>query len=231
MSFGYLKYLWGNVPAFDVLRLAENEGLKCSYDQDLNLCFAASGDLRNVITTVNTLPETCRKMCVCIINDKDQLVQVRNVIMLLLALHQPPINGAEELILHLWYSARLKPEMLQQMRVYVRPLVAHVVEQIKGKREDRIFSKTWTFGTQTLCARFSKAQWSSFLNLLDVEHTVIRSERSRRHVVLNEIRIDYRDRYLYRIPPSKRVAYVKMLETGVLLPFGSCSDKFTVPNS
>lgn len=39
-AFGGRKYLWGNVPAFDVLHLPENEGKE--YDQDLKLLFAGS---------------------------------------------------------------------------------------------------------------------------------------------------------------------------------------------
>ena len=37
-TFGHLRYLWGNVPAYDVLNLPQNEGK--AYDRDLNLCFA-----------------------------------------------------------------------------------------------------------------------------------------------------------------------------------------------
>ncbi len=38
VTFGHLRYLWGNVPAFDVLNLPNNEG--ADYGQDLNVCFA-----------------------------------------------------------------------------------------------------------------------------------------------------------------------------------------------
>ena len=37
-TFGHLRYLWGNIPAYDILNLQENEG--AAYDRDLNLCFA-----------------------------------------------------------------------------------------------------------------------------------------------------------------------------------------------
>ena len=36
--FGHLRYLWGNVPAFDVLNLPKNEG--ADFDRDLDVCFA-----------------------------------------------------------------------------------------------------------------------------------------------------------------------------------------------
>lgn len=36
--FGTLRSLWGDIPAFDVLNLAKNEG--ADYGKDLALCFA-----------------------------------------------------------------------------------------------------------------------------------------------------------------------------------------------
>jgi hypothetical protein len=36
-SFGLNKYLWGNVPAFDVLNLKDNEG--ATYGKDLRIYF------------------------------------------------------------------------------------------------------------------------------------------------------------------------------------------------
>lgn len=37
-TFGARKYLWGNVPAIDVVNLASNEGRE--YDGEINLLFA-----------------------------------------------------------------------------------------------------------------------------------------------------------------------------------------------
>jgi hypothetical protein len=37
-QFGGKKYLWGNIPAFDVVRLESNEG--SGYSGDLRLLFA-----------------------------------------------------------------------------------------------------------------------------------------------------------------------------------------------
>jgi len=36
--FGAKKYLWGNVPAYDIMQLASNEGK--AYSEDLRLLFA-----------------------------------------------------------------------------------------------------------------------------------------------------------------------------------------------
>jgi hypothetical protein len=64
-TFSSPKILWGNVPAYDVLKLDRDEGM--DYRQDLGLCFVASGDLRNVISSMVCLPVifpenyTCRE--------------------------------------------------------------------------------------------------------------------------------------------------------------------------
>ena len=65
-----LKYLWGNMPAIGILSLANNEG--ASYSAPIGLCFVgmltypnmlaiessiASGDARNAIKTLLSLPE------------------------------------------------------------------------------------------------------------------------------------------------------------------------------
>lgn len=38
MAFGTIKYLWGNIPAVDVVKLEENEGK--DFAQPLSLLFA-----------------------------------------------------------------------------------------------------------------------------------------------------------------------------------------------
>lgn len=40
MSYGGKKYLWGNMPAIDILQLDTNEGL--GYTADLHLLFAGT---------------------------------------------------------------------------------------------------------------------------------------------------------------------------------------------
>lgn len=226
-SFGHLRFLYGNVAAYDVLSLAHNEGI--THSKDLNLCFAATGDLRNIIKSIIGIPDDYNGTCLCIVNDKDQLVVARNVVMLLTSLIFPPIIAAE-LILHIWYSARLTPKMLQDVKDRVRPLIAEVVKKIEQKKNDVLLSKTWTFGTRVLSLRLYKQQWSSILRLFDGEQPVSKSEEERKYVMLNETRVDYRERRLFMLSPSRRACSFKMRETGMLLPFGSCLDGYNCSN-
>lgn len=56
-AFGGTKYLWGNMPAIDVLALESNEGVQ--YNKDLDLLFA--GKANNTIAR----PESLTSSGVC----------------------------------------------------------------------------------------------------------------------------------------------------------------------
>ena len=78
---------------YDVLILVDNDGAR--YTRDINLCFAASGEWRNVIMTVVVLPDEYNGTCRCDINDKYQVITARNVKMLLLSLASSSAIRAE----------------------------------------------------------------------------------------------------------------------------------------
>ncbi|KAI9714053.1 MAG: hypothetical protein M1812_006500 [Candelaria pacifica] len=207
--------------------MAHNEGM--TYSKDLNLCFAASGDLRNIIKSIIGIPNGYNGKCVCIVNDKDQIVMARNVVMLLTSMVFPPVIAAE-LILHIWYSARLTSKMWQDIKERVRPLIVEVLKKIEQKKDDVLLSKTWTFGTRVLSLRLYKQQWNFILRVFDAEQPVSKSEEQRRYVMLNDTRVDYRERRLFEMSSSRRACSLKMRETGILLPFGSCLDEYTCSN-
>ena len=241
--FGNLRYLWGRYPSFDLLHLTNNEG--ADYGKDLALCFAgeslsifkssilivltASGDLRNVVETVNQLPKKYQKVCTCVLNDRDDVIVCRNIILLLIAMLMPPI-AASDIMLHIWYSARLKPHMLQAINEHVTPLVVDVVSRIKRKSKRVILSKTWIFGSRVLSARLYKDQWDSLLAMVSTHHDFEETEKNRRYIMLNESRLDIRESLYYSLPPLRRLCADRMRESGVLLPFGSLLDAFSVPN-
>lgn len=109
-KFSLKRYLLGNIPALDVLKLTNNEG-EFSRKRDFELLFAASGDLRNVIKIILGLPQQHQGKCSVIINDKDFQVVARDVIMLLIALHLDT-DTAVPLIIRIWYSAFIPAVML-----------------------------------------------------------------------------------------------------------------------
>ncbi|KAK0497402.1 hypothetical protein EDD18DRAFT_1162060 [Armillaria luteobubalina] len=67
------EHLWGDVPAIDILRLDFNEGDQ-ALSQNFKLCFAASGDIRNLVETVNGLPKHYQGKCDILLNDINPIV-------------------------------------------------------------------------------------------------------------------------------------------------------------
>lgn len=182
-----------------------------------------------MVKSINSLPDDYGGICTCVVNDKEPLVVARNVILLLITATMPPTEAAE-LCLHVWYSARLTNQMSDTMTAHVRPLIADIVAKTSQKGSNVLLNKTWTFGRQKISACLTKTQWAFLLNVLDAKHPASNTEQSRRFVMLNNNRIDYRERQLFNAPGARRVCYQKMRETGILLPFGACLNSFTVAN-
>ena len=56
-TFGAKKYLWGNVPAYDIIQLSANEGK--AYSQDLRLLFAGASLVKSLIPAAWSLVLSC----------------------------------------------------------------------------------------------------------------------------------------------------------------------------
>ena len=175
------------------------------------------------------LPEGYKGICTCVVNDKDVDVVHRNVLILLIAMLRPPVQAAE-LMLHLWYSARLTEALEKAIEELVRPLIADVVEKIKNRRDEIVQSKTWSFGLCSMTVCLTKEQWEALLEMLDTKHSASKAEHERLGIVLNASRKDNLDRHLLNLQPSRRLASIRFRETGILLPYGVCVDAYCKPN-
>ncbi|KAJ6465152.1 hypothetical protein C8R47DRAFT_991632 [Mycena vitilis] len=218
-TFG--NYLWGNVPAINCLQLGRNEGQRAA-SMDLKFCFAASGDIRDLIMTVNDLPDNYKGKCDVLCNDLNSIVVNRNLVILFVLLNAgADVAEAAELAVHLMYSSALTPAMAD----YVR----HCTETIYGNHGAQ--SGVWdTRGV----GKIRSLQWKSDIQLamkmfrstyelpgaLDNMHSVMWSPE----------RVDYRDRYLFSLEPGHRLAFSKFRTTGVLAPFTVDVRHFTQPN-
>ena len=189
----------------------------------------ASGDLCNLIESVIALPEGFDKTCLCVLNDQDPAVVSRNIVMLLITVLLPPPIATES-VLHVWYSARLTADMVQSLQRCIKPLIADIVRKIADRTSGVLYSKPWTFDKGTVSARLYKEQWSFMLALLEKDHNVDTTEKSRKEVMLNHTRLDHRERSLVPLSPSRRVCAARMRQEGILLPFGSCLASFSFPN-
>ncbi|OCK75946.1 hypothetical protein K432DRAFT_419507 [Lepidopterella palustris CBS 459.81] len=228
--FGSIKFLWGNVPAFDVLRLQSNEGE--AHEGPINLLFAASGDLRNVVRTIAALPQDYNKPIRIPINDRDFDIVARNTIMLLVALTVQNSVQAVECMLHLWYSALIPRSCVEIIQGEIRSLIKAVCTKIAGKANSTLLGKTWTFGTRSLRVVLPKEKWLSLLSYFEVPEglSMQRAQEIRASVVQAPERRDFRERRRIAQSPFHRVCAERFCLDGLLLPFGHPRPQFDTPN-
>ncbi|RAQ98724.1 mynd finger family protein [Stemphylium lycopersici] len=229
--FGNKKYLWGNMPALDILQLQNNESKTYTTNHDFNLLFAASGDLRNTIKTIAGLPEGYKGKCVAVLNDMDIIIVARNAIMLLIAL-QFESDVAVPMIIHLWYSALLPSYMMQAIQTSILPMVKNVCQKIKTKPGGTLQAKTFEVGGRKLRITLKKEEWACLAKFCQVPEglTAEAAQRIRHSITLAPERVDYRDRALLNMPAGVRQGEMYFRHTGVLLPYGCSTRDFDTPN-
>ncbi|KAF2827525.1 hypothetical protein CC86DRAFT_440031 [Ophiobolus disseminans] len=209
VTFGSKKFLWGNTPALDVLKLEDNIGVK-DLDRDFHLLFAASGDLRNVVKTIVGISDSHKGSCVAVLNDRDLAVVARNTIMLLVTLFFD-VDTSVPIIIHLWYSALLPEIMIQALQTSILPFISDVCEKIKDKAEHSVQAKTFSINGRTLRLVLMKEEWMQLAQYFQ--------------------RLDYRERSMLQWAPARRQVNYQFREKGILIPYGCSSEDFVVPNS
>ncbi|KAI0084571.1 hypothetical protein BDY19DRAFT_530222 [Irpex rosettiformis] len=221
-NFGRPIYVWGNLPAMDCINVAKNEGDKV-VSLDLNLAFVASGDLRNMMTTVNGLPEEYKGKCKILLNDLDSVVSGRNtaILFILLSDYGLEIEEAAELCLHLQYSASLTQE--QAKYVFGR-----IADLFSGGEMDGCHKEIKLRGGGTLYISFDDVR--EIVDMITSRYPISKARRSMDSVMLAPSRRDYVDRYLFALHPPHRVGEMRLRRTGVLLPFSASTGHFTEPN-
>ncbi|KAL4969948.1 uncharacterized protein BDV14DRAFT_195486 [Aspergillus stella-maris] len=223
------KSLWGDTPAIDVLQLGRNEGR--GYTKDLRLVFAASGDLRNVVKTIASLPKHHAGFLEVIINDRDIDVVGRNVIILLVVLYIPDAEKAAECIIHLWYSVLIRKKDMDILQS-IRPRIERICKILDDDKIDGLCARTFKFGKRTLRVVLDTSSWKQLLTFFDVPTglTAKEAQKIRRESTMSDSRKDYLDRHLYCQTPCRRVADMKFRSEGLLLPFSTPHDEFCLPN-
>ncbi|KAG6830397.1 hypothetical protein H0H93_014061 [Arthromyces matolae] len=220
-GLNHFSYLWGNVPAIDCLNLSNNEGATAS-TKDFKLCFAASGDIRNLVRTVNSLPKNYTGQCDILFNDNDPRVVGRNLVVLwALLIPALPIEDAAELAMHLMYSSRLTGPMsafLSRGLSVIRDLTYGDDLSIPfggvGKLKAVLMPGDLDIVTEMLKSRYGQRA----------------AEHSYSFVMCNAARRDYTDRYLDTLEPAHRLAFTHYRSTGILVPFSLNTNDFCEPN-
>jgi hypothetical protein len=230
-DFGMNQYLWGNMPAVNILNIEEGEGV-CDIHRDMNLLFAASGDIRNVVKSIiEGLSDGYDGRCTLIINDINFIVVARNAILLFIALSLEPEEAVTTMI-HVWYSALLEHAMIDTLRHVALGHIIEVCEKIKGKPSTSLQAKTFPFGKRSLRLVLKKHHWDELKDYFNVPQDITQenAQAIRRRVMLAPERVDYLHRALCNQPPPIRVATVTFREDGILLPYSASRGKFDTPN-
>ncbi|KAJ3732960.1 hypothetical protein DFJ43DRAFT_269280 [Lentinula guzmanii] len=237
------EYLWGNTPAVDYLQLERNEGIFESVDRDFNLCFAASGDIRNLVMTVNGLPDDYQGRCKILLNDRSDHVTVRNILILYALLRDgrsPEL--AAETALHLMYSAALRSSDSSELRHCINAVYGDVMSVFVQSpafssiiRMNSCGMRRKSFpirGVGTLSIEQDASNlFGEALTKLQASHNLQDSRKAMHDVMLSPERVDYRDRYLSGLKPSHRLSFLRFRESGVLLPFADADlETFQEPN-
>lgn len=230
-SFGSNQFLWGNVPAVDLLNIDNNGGKEDVTQRDIALLFAASGDLCNVVKTITKLPKEYVGECVVAINDRNFCITARNIMMLLTAMHFNP-ETAVPIMIHLWYSALLPAPIVRALQDSILPYVEDVCRQIHGKDGESLQAKTFRFGNRSMRVVLRKHEWDKLVKMFFPPKglSADAAKKIREATMMAPGRIDYIDRVLQNMSPAQRVGSWKFRTEGLLLPYGMSRKHFAIPN-
>lgn len=213
------SYLWGNTAAIDCLNISHNEQAS-GVSQDFKLCFAASGDLRNLIKTINGLPEDYSGKCDILFNDLNPLIVGHNLVILNALLNRGiPLEEASELALHLMYS----PFITKPASLFLNSAIGFLCNApLSGNLSHG--------GPGTLLALMQAGTLERTINMLRSTYDRKAALQGYHGIMLNAQRQDYRDRYISTLRPDHRLAFSRFRHQGVLAPFWLDTIHFTEPN-
>lgn len=193
---------------------------------------SASGDLRNIVKTVASVPESSANKFSVDVNDRDFDIVSRNAILLLVAFVAENDVQAVDCMIHVWYSAMISRDHMELLCGPVRKLVEDVCSKITSKAPGTVLGKTWRFKSSSLRLVLTKEQWSFLLACFSVPESLTsdRAQQIRTSITMAHERRDHRDRALFTRPPVHRICAIRFREHGVLLPFGQSRAPFNQPN-
>ncbi|KNZ72407.1 hypothetical protein J132_03373 [Termitomyces sp. J132] len=221
-SFGLpFAYLWGNLPAIDCLNLSNNESSSATTD-NFKICFVASGDLRNLLRTVNCLPAEYDGQCDILFNDSNPLVVGHNLVVLWALLNpELAVDDAAEFALHLMYSSMLTPSMSN--------FLSRSLDVIDGLFDDNNYSIGFN-GRGTLNVRLAHDDLDITKEMLQSKYGQCAAMHTYTKIMCSPKRRDYTDRYLNSLEPAHRLSFTHYRTSGILVPFWLDISKFVEPN-
>ncbi|KAJ7557238.1 hypothetical protein O6H91_05G118100 [Diphasiastrum complanatum] len=228
-------FSWGNVPAYS---LFDGSSVDAKLPKHLQLCFAASGDLRNIVETVCKLPHNCEEKVTIYISDRNPNIAARNF--LLLELLKEYGYEAIDTVIGAWYSFFLTE---QQSSLITRVATAAVKRPSDNDLVDMdIFIPfTGAFSmaapsdmlksgsrSSSLITHFNPQVWemlSSICKVSSTSHSML--EVHDEEYLLGS---NFAKRKLHRLRPPHSLGWMEFHKWGILLPFGASRAGFKQPN-
>ncbi|KAJ7609039.1 hypothetical protein FB45DRAFT_945186 [Roridomyces roridus] len=217
---------WGDLPAMDCLQLPTNEG--SDYLRpigDLKLCFAASGDIRNLIRTINSLPADYSGYCDVLLNETNPVLVNRNLVLLFILLSSgPSLEEAAEIATHLMYSAALPGGGAEYVKRCVTFIYRDCDADLSFQRcldtrgEGKVYSVQPSTGTKRL------------LEMTHSTYPLSSALKSMKDTTMAPDQLDSNEKYFSSLKPAHRMSFQRYRETGILAPFSMTTVNFTQPN-
>lgn len=185
-------------------------------------CLPASGDIRNIVTTVNALGSDYSGQLNILLNDLNPHVVSRNIALLLILGTIPDEVIAADIALHFWYSVFMPMEY----RLHILSMVSTLLK--KSNSAGPIVAPLGSHSTLT-CLVTPDVQRL----LMDNVGPVISPDQAQieyKRVRKAPSRVDYRDRMYLGLKPSHRLAFLEYRRFGIVLPFGALNAHCNVPN-
>ncbi|CAG8531025.1 22522_t:CDS:2 [Gigaspora margarita] len=216
-----VEYLWGNMPAIDIIKLASNEFAddKSRFNEPIDLLFAASGDLNDIIISMNGLPLNFDQPINICVNDYAEKIVARNFIILYLLAKLG--KSAIDIAIQIWYSSALTDK--QSIKCFE---IFGTVIQDSQMKEENIFE----FGKLKIRTHFSPKTWNCLVEMLSNRVDLQTGVVMRNAIMLNPERIDYRHRYMQRLTQGERICFDNFRHHGILLPYVKRFDRIYVNN-
>ncbi|KAJ2915810.1 hypothetical protein MD484_g4599, partial [Candolleomyces efflorescens] len=208
----------------DVVNMPLNEN---DPTRDLSLAFIASGDLRDVIKTVNGLPENYSGKLTILLNDGNLPTACRNLILLLVLGGYNDEAIGTDIALHFWYSILLPAAYKQLLASAILTFLGFGGKGRTTAPPPFMLTETSTVMLPMVLGR--EEEMLRYLGACNVRPEAAKMEHQRiRNVPSNK---DTASRMYYNLKPSHRVAFQEYRRTGMLLPFGADHSPYTVANS
>ncbi|KIY66372.1 hypothetical protein CYLTODRAFT_491503, partial [Cylindrobasidium torrendii FP15055 ss-10] len=210
-SFGAGMILWGNIPAINIVGPGKFKS------RDLGLAFVASGDLRNVVKSVNSLPEDYTGRLTLLLNDHNPGVVARNILILAILGIVEDLSNASEYALHLWYSIFLPSDWTTKAMVHLARHELMCTGLFSGEKINLTPNTTLrlklsrSYTADIVLEALAMGSSADAVPVSNAFNTVMNAPS----------RVDYRDRVYARLSPSHRMAILEWRSFGLLMPFGA----------